>query len=73
VIKIDKKGFIAQMAVNSVIGAILGFGIAALINLFPEKDMKTDRATTLAIIALSFSSCAGAIVSIAHLRHEDNV
>jgi ABC-type Fe3+-siderophore transport system permease subunit len=56
------------LAVNSFLGAIVGFGLMGYLCFRSEQDQKADPVTTFALAALSASSSAGAVVSFFHLR-----
>ena len=60
-----------QLAWNCLIGSIVGFGLSGYLLMFPEKDMRADRLTTLSVMGLAFSSSAGTILSIVELRRAE--
>ena len=67
-IKFDRKAALAQLAINSIAGAVAGFGLAGFLLIAPEKDMKVDPLTSLSVTFMALSASGGAVVSITHLR-----
>ena len=62
------KRAIAQMAILSVVAAVVGIGLMGVIAVGPDKDLRLDPMNSMVVAFLGLSSLTGAIVSISYLR-----